>query len=598
MSVALLISNADDVAPLLPWALRFGAVREGDVCVVHVTAEGDAEVRGVDLEAAGADDLVAGQIVETAQGATVGVLRTAVKEDPHPLITSLAERGVSLLIIPRTERPRGDDPVTVFERQLFMRASCDTMMLRPGERPPTDEIDVVIPTAGGGHSRVALRLGVELSRAHGGRASALYVEPRIGRDAELVGHRIVDRIVKRTLTGDSSDVARRVVVSDDVHEGIGTAVAEDTELVLAGTSYLGTVKRMLFGTLSERLFNREGGPAVGVVRRATPLASRLRQTVDRWLGAAVPQLDREGRLTLVERVQSNSHFDFDFVALLGLSTLIAALGLLQSAAAVIIGAMLVAPLMTPLVGTGLALVQGNLRLVRNATRSVAAGFCLAFLLGAILGWTLGETPTQEMLARTSPGPLDLVVALLSGVAAAYASSRPHLSAALPGVAIAAALVPPIATAGLAFATGFYRHAGGAALLFATNMVAIILGSAATLWAVGFRGTHEHGRLRAWTTWGLVSVIVLAVLTASALGDRDEIPTQLRDEILAMTRTHLDSDDVTLTLVDGAPPVLHVVVAAATDPSRSVALQMRSSARRLLSHDVEVRLQRVSIVETR
>jgi uncharacterized membrane protein len=127
--------------------------------------------------------------------------------------------------------------------------------------------------------------------------------------------------------------------------------------------------------------------------------------------------------------------------------------------------------MTPLVGTGLALAQGNARLARSAMTSLGAGFCLAFVLGWLAGVMLpGITITGEMAARGAPNLVDLHIALLSGIAAAYASSRPHLSAAFPGVAIAAALVPPIATSGIALSAGDIRVAVGAAVLFATNLV--------------------------------------------------------------------------------------------------------------------------------
>lgn len=186
----------------------------------------------------------------------------------------------------------------------------------------------------------------------------------------------------------------------------------------------------------------------------------------------VPQLQREQRLALVERVQSNSHWDFDFFALMCLSTLIAGVGLLQNAPAVVIGAMLVAPLMTPMLGVGLALAQGNPFLLRSALRSVLLGFLTAVALGLGLGLAHPglQHPTLEMLSRGGPHLLDLAVAFVSGVAAAYATSRPNLLAALPGVAIAAALVPPLATAGLALSMGEFDLFVGAGLLFLTNMV--------------------------------------------------------------------------------------------------------------------------------
>ena len=107
--------------------------------------------------------------------------------------------------------------------------------------------------------------------------------------------------------------------------------------------------------------------------------------------------------------------------------------------------MLVAPLMTPLLGLGLALVQGNAMLAKISVRSVFLGVCVTLLIGALIGLVIPgfDQPTPEMLARGGPSLLDLFVAFASGLAAAYASSRPGLLAALPGVAIAAALKLPL-----------------------------------------------------------------------------------------------------------------------------------------------------------
>ena len=213
----------------------------------------------------------------------------------------------------------------------------------------------------------------------------------------------------------------------------------------------------------------------------------------------------------------NSQFNFDFGALISLSTLIAALGLVRDSGAVVIGAMLVAPLMTPLVAMGFALVQGNLKLIRSALRSVSWGFAIALLIGASIGLMLrlfapGLEISEQMADRGSPNFLDLVVALASGVAAAYAMGRPNLISALPGVAIAAALVPPIATSGLALTMGDLTLAGGASLLFFTNIVAIVLGTAITFWCVGISTRISEGRpAQIWPRYWLIGFVVLSIL---------------------------------------------------------------------------------------
>jgi uncharacterized hydrophobic protein (TIGR00271 family) len=210
---------------------------------------------------------------------------------------------------------------------------------------------------------------------------------------------------------------------------------------------------------------------------------------------------------------------------------------------VVIGAMLVAPLMTPLLGLGLALVQGNRVLAMLSIRSVMFGLCVSLLGGFLVGFTaLGfEEPTREMFSRGGPGLLDLSVAFAAGLAAAYASSRPSLIAALPGVAIAAALVPPIATSGLALSLGDFPLAIGALLLFIINMVTIVLASMASLWAVGFRNLKQY---TGWTRMAgsavIASVLALGVYLSLQSGEY-ELTEELPEGLVAAVQKNVGKD---------------------------------------------------------
>ncbi len=187
------------------------------------------------------------------------------------------------------------------------------------------------------------------------------------------------------------------------------------------------------------------------------------------------------------------------------------MGLLSDSGAVVIGAMLVAPLMTPLLGGGLAVIQGNWPLWKQCQKSVLLGFLSALTIGLMLGGLarlMGLGLTGELLARGEPTLLDLGVAFVSGIAASYCLARPKLSGALAGVAIAAALVPPIATTGICLAMGEMVVAKGAALLFGTNVVAIVLGSSLNFMIAGVRGRQAAPRL-----WARRLAIVLALACA-------------------------------------------------------------------------------------
>jgi uncharacterized hydrophobic protein (TIGR00271 family) len=238
-----------------------------------------------------------------------------------------------------------------------------------------------------------------------------------------------------------------------------------------------------------------------------------------WLERTVgfPRLDREERLELKERLEAGARSDWDYLMMMGLAAVLASLGLLQGSTAVVIGAMLVAPLMGPLVAAGLALVQGNVRLFQTGLSSTAiglgVGLGVSLLAGAI---NPGYEPSLEIEARGQPDIFDLVIALASGMAAAYASGRPKVAATLAGVAIAAALVPPLAVIGLALTNARPFIAAYASILLLTNLVAIILGAALVFGLLGARAQREEERTRAWVTKALTALILGAVMLSAPL----------------------------------------------------------------------------------
>lgn len=166
--------------------------------------------------------------------------------------------------------------------------------------------------------------------------------------------------------------------------------------------------------------------------------------------------------------------------LLGLlfSAGIATLGLVLNSPAVVIGAMLISPLMGPILASGLALAASDLYLGIKSLLSVVIGVSVSVLFSAGLVWLLPfQTPTSEILSRTQPNLLDLGVALFSGLAGSVVVCRRGAGGgvtALPGVAIAVALMPPLCTVGFGIGSGFaWPIISGAALLFLTNLAAIV-----------------------------------------------------------------------------------------------------------------------------
>lgn len=458
------------------------------------------------------------------------------------VLEQLVAHDVTHLVVPRPQDLQHTSAEFEDFRQLATEANCEVIQLRATESKsseaslPTSSpsalpkpLRVLVAAAPGPSAEMALARAYDWAEVVDAELTAIYVEPDIDEAAVEVGEKIVNRVVRRALGSHGLAYQTRVVLASDIDAGIAE-IAGEYDLLVLGTQNHGLVHRLLHRGIPQELLRKAVCPAVAVLRPATSLTSRVASSLDRFVRDLVPQLIREQRVSLVDRIQTSSKWDVDFVALISLSTLIATCGLLQNSTAVVIGAMLVAPLMTPLLGAGLSLVQGNEILFRNAFRSVLRGFLLALILAVSIGCLVRSVVngsdvarliTDEIAARGSPRLLDLIVAFVSGVAAAYATSRPNLLSALPGVAIASALVPPIGTIGLGLAWQQWRLASGAAMLFVTNIVAIVLGTAISFFAVGVRGKHSHSFVNSGTK-KTVLVLVIALL---ALGVIESLPAR-------------------------------------------------------------------------
>jgi len=200
----------------------------------------------------------------------------------------------------------------------------------------------------------------------------------------------------------------------------------------------------------------------------------------------------------------------DYVTLSILSALIGTLGLLLDSAAVIIGAMVLAPLMAPIICVSMASLRRDVQLLRPALVAIGAGVGLSIAFAALVAILVPmRMVTPEIEARLAPSLLDLGVAVFSGVAGAYAYARESIMKSLPGVAIAVALVPPLAVIGIGVGWWDARIMLGAALLFATNLVGIALAGALTFMVLGY------GPVRS-TKHGLIYPTLAAVVVAIPL----------------------------------------------------------------------------------
>lgn len=231
----------------------------------------------------------------------------------------------------------------------------------------------------------------------------------------------------------------------------------------------------------------------------------------------IPTLEREERQELAARIRQDAGGGPDFYIMMVLAATLASLGLLQGSTAVVIGAMLVAPLVGPLLGTALALVQGNIHLMRQSLTVALLGVGLGFLISLIFGaLNPGYEPTLEVEARGRPDLFDLFIAFASGIVAGYAESRRGVANTLAGVAIAAALLPPLAVIGIAAMGGETRIATYASVLLATNLVAIILGAALVFQLMGVKARAGEEALPPWARRSLAGMLLIVMLLAAPL----------------------------------------------------------------------------------
>jgi uncharacterized hydrophobic protein (TIGR00271 family) len=177
-----------------------------------------------------------------------------------------------------------------------------------------------------------------------------------------------------------------------------------------------------------------------------------------------------------------------FGILLILATVIATMGILGDSTATVIGAMIVAPLMTPIMATAAALVTGRMGRAGRSLLLVAVGVIsvigVSWLLGTVYTGVISFDGNAQILGRISPRFIDLIAALASGAAGAFCMAREDISDSLPGVAISISLVPPLCVVGISLQAGQWDAAGGAFLLFFTNFLSILLAGGGVLALLG------------------------------------------------------------------------------------------------------------------
>ena len=279
---------------------------------------------------------------------------------------------------------------------------------------------------------------------------------------------------------------------------------------------------------------------LGLTRMSLALRlARVRRRVAR--AVLLPDMAGDAGADLRGQVRSEGALTHGYVLMCVLSAGIAILGLLQSSTAVVIGAMLISPLMGPIASMGFGFSSFDGRWIRDAARVVAVGAGVGVLTAVLLTWASPiRDATPEIIARTQPTLLDLAVALLSGIAGGYATVRQKGGTAI-GVAIATALMPPLATVGYGIAVLQPAFALGAFLLFLTNLAAIAFAFAVVARLSGAARPRERVE---WTR-GHLAITMLAIaalatplgLTLQSIVDEARARAAVREASVAIFGSH-------------------------------------------------------------
>ena len=286
-----------------------------------------------------------------------------------------------------------------------------------------------------------------------------------------------------------------------------------------------------------------------------------------------------------------------FFTLMTFASIIAAMGVVTDSAAIVIGAMLIAPLMTPLMAIAISLVMGWPNRLAMAVLIATAGILLAIGIGILLGLivpvAISPSTNTQIVARSTPTPVDLITALTAGAAGAYGLSRPDVSDSLPGVAIAISLVPPLSVVGIAYSQAEWAAGNGALLLFMTNMVAILTMGGITFVLTGVTplSVVYEGQRRvrtALTSVGLLALIVIgglllngAQVTSDSLDQSrtaKAVTTWLKDAPLHRLVESSVDDDVVNVIVIGPIDGLADVDDLADDLSASFGRDITADVR--------------------
>jgi len=488
----------------------------------------------IEREASTAEEKLASleAVLETVEeyGAQVeGIVRFSHSVARGILDTSLEESAKVILLGWSPE----DTNETILDAVLE-GAAADVIMLNGHLSPEIHH--VLVPVSGGQHAPRAAEIALSLTEPVGGTVTLINIVRKRFDDAAAQEAEVLLQETKQQLSAPDRVETQVIRVNAPVQEVIANE-SKNYDLLMLGTSEIGILERRAVGDFQKELAKVCASP-VALIRAHTGMGAVVARRTFNTVADLLPSLSDQEMYGLFDRMKVSATPSINYFVLITLSAIIATLGLLLNSPAVVIGAMLVAPLMSPIVAVAVGITFGNERILRDAVTSTVQGAAAAIFVATLVAVIVpGNLLTSEVLARTQPTLIDLMVALFSGMAGAYAIARREVGEALPGVAIAAALVPPLGTVGVGIALGNASVAFGALLLFTTNFVAIVFAASAVFLLLGVRPAQQRAGSQQNLIQGLRYSIIALTLISIPLGvvlfqtiRQDRIQAQARQMI--------------------------------------------------------------------
>ncbi len=584
-TVVVPIGRPDTASQMLELAGEMVHPSEGLV-IALVIAMGDAEAANKVT-----DDVH--QVIEdfrsAGEGHNVELVTEIAVSISRGILDVARERNADVIILGVQQWTRRQVKLGTIVENVIATAPCGVLVYRRSDSPSFSR--VVIPTDGTIQSTTAMRLGISLAIQHGASVREMSVQYNYQYSPE---HEKQMKEAEALLPKDNRP-SKQIIVGRTPERSILRELT-DKDLLVMGFSQKSDFERQITDDLGDQLMNRAPGPVIMISQ--VEWQKGVRGAIERRVLRINPQLTKVEQNELIWNAQKNADSNLDYTVMIVLSAGLATLGLMINSVAVIIGAMLVAPLMSPISGFSTGMATGLLALTRRSSFTMILGVVLALLISIGMGTFLPlDAPTQEMLSRGSPTVLDAAVALVSGLVAAYALARKGIPAALAGVAIAAALMPPVCTIGLGVALQNINLAIGASLLFLTNITFIIASQYITFLWLGVRPDQEREGVTAnlaRVSWVLLaSLTVIALFVFLQLGslavDEVEVGERLASEVFT------DAETVEFDLIPGVQFSAEIIVQSEVPVAPSQVEQAQLLVNEVYEQNVDLRVINQQII---